>query len=357
MRVIPITVLTGFLGSGKTTLLNQLMKNTENENVVIIVNEYGDVGIDHALVLTNNQEQIFQMNNGCMCCVLREDLIDMFLAILQVAEKGPAAIDRIIIETSGLAEPSPIAQTIIRTPLLNEHFVVDSLITLVDAKNGFYQLEQYPEAVEQVAFADKIFLTKTDLADAQQIKSIKKELNKINPFVDIETLDLEAVAYQDIVGLDLFDRSIAGAKKAKTDIDHMMNNFTENQHQHKTHHMHDHPHEGPIHEAHHHIHTAVDSFVITCPTPLSEAQVISWLRMIISQYGMDLMRYKGILWIDGLQYQVVLQGVHMAYKLAEGQQRAQVAETKIVLIGKNLPQKEITEWLLHGHPKNTSDRK
>lgn len=176
MGLIPLTVLTGFLGSGKTTLLNQLMKDTRDENVVIIVNEYGDVGIDHPLVLTNEQEKIFQMNNGCMCCILREDLIDMFLAILQVAEKGSAP-DRSTNywNKCGLAEHSPIAQTIIRIPLLNEHFIVDSLITLVDAKNGLYQLENYNEAVEQVAYADKIFLTKTDLINTREVNRLKKK--------------------------------------------------------------------------------------------------------------------------------------------------------------------------------------
>lgn len=356
MSLIPITVLTGFLGSGKTTLLNKLMKDTKDENVVIIVNEYGDVGIDHQLVLSNEQEQIFQMNNGCMCCVLREDLIDMFLAILQVAEKGSTSIDRIIIETSGLAEPSPIAQTIIRTPLLNEHFVIDSLITLVDAKNGFYQLENYNEAVEQVAFADKIFLTKTDLTDTSEVNILKKELNKINSLVDTAVLNMNTVTYEDIVGLDLFDRSISGAKNVNADIDHMINNHTDNQHQQSGHHDHDHNHEGHDHGSHHHIHTDVDTFVITSNSPLPEEQVISWLRLLIFQYGMDLMRYKGILSIEGQPCQIVLQGVNMAYKLEEGQAWKGFPETKIVLIGKNLPQKEITDLLLIDSKKNISDR-
>lgn len=347
MSQIPITVLTGFLGSGKTTLLNKLMKDTRDENVVIIVNEYGDVGIDHQLVLTNEQEKIFQMNNGCMCCVLREDLIDMFLAILQVAEKGSAPIDRIIIETSGLAEPSPIAQTIIRTPLLNEHFVVDSLITLVDAKNGLYQLENYNEAVEQVAFADKIFLTKTELTDVREVNTLKKELNKINSLVDTDVLDMNTVAYEDIVGLDLFDRSISGTKNVNADIDHMINNHTVIQRQQSGHHD---------HESHHHIHTDVDTFVITSNSPLPEEQVGSWLRLLIFQYGMDLMRYKGILSIEGQPCQIVLQGVNMACKFEKGQAWKGYPETKIVLIGKNLPQKEITDLLLIDSKKNTSDR-
>ena len=355
MSLIPITVLTGFLGSGKTTLLNKLMKDTRDENVVIIVNEYGDVGIDHQLVLTNEQEKIFQMNNGCMCCVLLEDLIDMFLAILQVAEKGSAPIDRIIIETSGLAEPSPIAQTIIRTPLLNEHFVVDSLITLVDAKNGLYQLENYNEAVEQVGFADKIFLTKTDLTDTREVNRLKKVLNKINSLVDTDVLNMNTVTYEDIVGLDLFDRSISGAKNVNVDIDHMINNHTINNHQQSGHHDHDRHHEGHGHGSHHHIHTDVDTCVITSNSPLPEEQVGSWLRLLIFQYGMDLMRYKGILSIEGQPCQIVLQGVNMVYKLEEGQAWKGSPETKIVLIGKNLPQKEITDMLLVDSKKSISD--
>lgn len=329
MSKIPITVLAGFLGSGKTTLLNQLLKTRRDENVVVIMNEFGDVGIDHELVLTIEEERIFQINNGCMCCILREDLLDMFQAILTVAEESKWKIDQIIIETSGLADPSPIIQTIIRTPLLNQYFSLDSVLTLVDAGNALYQLKNYPEAVEQVAFSDRAYLTKTDITEKDEVAKVKQELADINPFIDIIVLDSQTEQYKNVIGLNLFDGSTQKRSEEK-DIDHMIENL-------------EHHHGEQVHS---HNHSAVDSFVIAFNEPIEEGHFIQWLEMLVTQYGMNLIRYKGILNVLHQEKQVILQGVNRAFRVAEGEEWKEEPKTKIVLIGKNLPEKEITALLV-----------
>ncbi len=334
MSLIPVTILTGFLGSGKTTLLNQLMQSKGDEKVIIIINEFGDTSIDHELVLIDEEERIFQMNNGCMCCILREDLAEMFLSILSVVEESDLAIDRVIIETSGLAEPSPIAQTIVRTPLLNEHFMIDSILTLVDAKNAEYQLAHYPEATEQVAFADRVLLTKTEEVSEEELSELQQKLAEINPFIDQETIHSN-LQFNDLIGLQLFDHGFDNTD-IETDIDRMIDKHEHHRHEH---HTHDHEH--------HHVHTPVNSFVIQMEEALSEKQVVLWIRHLIQLYGMDLMRYKGILNIDGYDRPVVLQGVNMAFRLEEGEVWQGKPMTKIVLIGKDLPEEKIIDLLVH----------
>ena len=325
---IPVTILTGFLGAGKTTLLNQLMQSKGEEKVVIIVNEYGETNIDHELILSDENEKIFQLNNGCMCCVIREDLVEMFVAILSVVENNGSTFDRVIIETSGLAEPSPIAQTILRTPLLSKYFVMDSILTLVDAEHADYQLTHYTEARDQIAFADKILLTKTDFVSEQKRKEVEQEIEKINPFVDKVSLTGKE-NFEQLIGLDLFDRSFDEENELEDDIDHMIEN----------------------HEHHHHTHTLVDSFVISSDVPFSEEHILSWLQNLIQKYGMNLMRYKGILNIAGVKNQVILQGVNMAFRLEQGKKKDSKTSTKIVLIGKDLPKTAISDALLKGYSK------
>ncbi|UUX34923.1 CobW family GTP-binding protein [Fundicoccus culcitae] len=353
MNQIPVTVLIGFLGSGKTTLLNRLIEQSPNERIVVIINEFGDTGIDHDLVLENYDEQIYQMNNGCMCCILRQDLVEMFMGILNAQAKHDLQIDRIIIETSGLAEPSPIAQTIIRSNVLSEQLIIDSIITLVDTENFLYQVRNFTETVDQIAFADTIFLTKTDLVDDTKLALVKKTLFDINPFVDVKAIDVKSVAFDQVVGLDLFDRFTSGSELVEGDIDVMiarkegkerLQHEHAHNHEDEHEHHHDHSHEHDGENEHHHEHSDVNAFTIIVDRPLVEQKFVYWLNMVTNIYGMDLLRYKGILNVEGFDRQVVLQGVNMAYSIDYGKEKvAENEPSKLVIIGKKLPEKVIRE--------------
>lgn len=331
MKPIPVTIVTGFLGAGKTTLLNKIMKNHQDENIVVIVNEYGDMGIDHELVLVNEEERIYQINNGCMCCILRDDLVEMFYGILDAREKEGLAIDRIIIETSGLAEPSPIAQTVLRTPRLSEQLSIDSIITLVDAVNGVKQMHEFVETREQIAYADQAFITKSEEVADDELERVETHIKNINPLIAVEVLNLDTVKFEDVVGLNLFDRASGEIHRVEEDIDAMV----ERQHEHHHHHGHDHDHD--------HHHTEVDTLSIVTDKPLDEQKLSTWINLIIGEYGEDLMRYKGIISIHNFDYQVVLQGVNMAFKTEMGRKwSSDIRETKIVMIGRHLQDKKIT---------------
>lgn len=340
MNKIPVTILTGFLGAGKTTLLNKLMVSNTKEKVIVIINEFGETSIDHEFVLANDNERIYQMENGCMCCILRDDLVEMFYNIIEARKANEIEVDRIIIETSGLAEPSPIAQTILRTPMISEVLLVDSIISLVDVENSLHQFRHYNESVEQVAYADLVYLTKTENVDDLKKTTVKDEVHRINPFVEIKELDLTTVEFSDVVGLDLFDRSLSSVASVEKDIDVMLER--EESHEH---HDHDHDHDHGDHDHDHH-HSDIDAFSIVIDEPIDAEKFEVWLNMLIVRYGMDLMRYKGILNIKDEPHQVVLQGVNMAFKTDLGKPWGNDRQTKIVLIGKNLPEDIIRSLLV-----------
>lgn len=336
MQQIPVTIFTGFLGAGKTTLLNVMMKKKGDGNIIVIINEFGETGIDHELVLVSEDEQIYQMNNGCMCCVLRDDLVQMFVAILMAHEEGKIAVDRILIETSGLAEPSPIAQAIIRTPVLSEKLAVDSILTLVDVENGLHQLRTYNESVEQVAFADRIFLTKLNPDNSLKARLVEETVRAINPFVRIEKLDIDSVQFSDVIGLDLFDRSLSSVAAVEGDLDDMLAREEESHHHH---------HHGDEDEHGHHHHSDIDAFSIVIDEAIDSLKLESWLNIIIMQYGMDLLRYKGVLNLRGQERQVVLQGINMAFRTDIGKPWEGERQSKILIIGKKIPETIIRKLL------------
>lgn len=323
MNLLPVTVLTGFLGAGKTSLLNALMEKTKDEQVIVIINEFGDVGIDHEFVLANENEQIYQMNNGCMCCILRDDLVEQFHAILQARQQGKFKADRIIIETSGLAEPSPIIQTILRTPVLSEEMSIDSVITLVDSQNAASQ-SHFTEFKEQIAYTDLVLLTKTDKGDKEAAEKI---VRAINPWVSIKELDLEQVRYEDYIGLDLFDHG-QDTKAMEESIEAI--------------HVHHHDHD----EHHHHHHSDIETFSLTYTKSFDEELLLDTLGELIMQYGPNMMRYKGIVDLAGADHKIILQGVNMVFRLDEGSLWSQdKRQSKLVFIGQDMPQQIIEESL------------
>ena len=181
MSIIPVTILTGFLGSGKTTLLNRILKENHGHRIAVIENEFGEAGIDNELLVQGDDEQIIEMNNGCICCTVRGDLVRILGELHEKRQTGRLHFDRVIIETTGLADPAPVAQTFFVDEDIGQHYLLDAIVTMVDAKHASQQLDEHHEAQEQVGFADRILITKTDLAQADEIAQLRQRLVRMNP--------------------------------------------------------------------------------------------------------------------------------------------------------------------------------
>ena len=362
---IPVTIVSGFLGAGKTTLINKVLKEKHGEHIAVVINEFGEIGVDHQFVL-DVEEEIYQMDNGCLCCTLRTDIADMLKSILMVKEQNGIRVDRVLFETTGLADPAPIAQTFINVPFLNEHFILDAVLTVVDAKNFLYQTAHQPEPAKQVGFADKIFMSKHSLVDETIYAKVVNEVRSINAFAEIQDLDARPVHMSDMFGLELFyasEKKIlemqehaeeeyceeCGHTHAHGDHDHEHHHHDHEHHEHDhhehDHHEHDHEHE---HEHHHHHshshHSGINSFVIETEKPLVLANINEWLNELVYIYGPELYRYKGILNVEGLDYQIIFQGVQMSFDISRGRDWKDTKRSStLVFIGKNLPENQLRE--------------
>ena len=372
---IPVTIVSGFLGAGKTTLINKVLKEKHGEHIAVVINEFGEIGVDHQFVL-DVEEEIYQMDNGCLCCTLRTDIADMLKSILMVKEQNGIRVDRVLFETTGLADPAPIAQTFINVPFLNEHFILDAVLTVVDAKNFLYQTAHQPEPAKQVGFADKIFMSKHSLVDETIYAKVINEVRSINAFAEIQDLDARPVHMSDMFGLELFyasEKKIlemqehaeeeyceeCGHTHAHGDHDHEHHHHDhdhdhhdhdhdhehehEHEHDHHDHHDHDHEHEHHHHHSHSH-HSGINSFVIETDKPLVLANINEWLNELVYIYGPELYRYKGILNVEGLDYQIIFQGVQMSFDISRGRDWKDTKRSStLVFIGKNLPENQLRE--------------
>ena len=366
---IPVTIVSGFLGAGKTTLINKVLKEKHGEHIAVVINEFGEIGVDHQFVL-DVEEEIYQMDNGCLCCTLRTDIADMLKSILMVKEQNGIRVDRVLFETTGLADPAPIAQTFINVPFLNEHFILDAVLTVVDSKNFLYQTAHQPEPAKQVGFADKIFMSKHSLVDETIYAKVINEVRSINAFAEIQDLDARPVHMSDMFGLELFyasEKKIlemqehaeeeyceeCGHTHAHGDHDHEHHHHDHDHHDHDhehEHHDHDHEHEhhDHDHEHHHHHshshHSGINSFVIETEKPLVLANINEWLNELVYIYGPELYRYKGILNVEGLDYQIIFQGVQMSFDISRGRDWNDTKRgSTLVFIGKNLPENQLRE--------------
>ena len=366
---IPVTIVSGFLGAGKTTLINKVLKEKHGEHIAVVINEFGEIGVDHQFVL-DVEEEIYQMDNGCLCCTLRTDIADMLKSILMVKEQNGIRVDRVLFETTGLADPAPIAQTFINVPFLNEHFILDAVLTVVDSKNFLYQTAHQPEPAKQVGFADKIFMSKHSLVDETIYAKVINEVRSINAFAEIQDLDARPVHMSDMFGLELFyasEKKIlemqehaeeeyceeCGHTHAHGDHDHEHHHHDHDHHDHDhehEHHDHDHEHEhhDHDHEHHHHHshshHSGINSFVIETDKPLVLANINEWLNELVYIYGPELYRYKGILNVEGLDYQIIFQGVQMSFDISRGRDWNDTKRSStLVFIGKNLPENQLRE--------------
>ena len=307
---VPVTILTGFLGSGKTTLLNRILKEDHGLRIAVIENEFGEEGVDNDLLLQDREEQIVEMNNGCICCTVRGDLIRILNDLRARRESGDLKFDRVVIETTGLADPGPVAQTFFLDDEIAEYYLLDAVITVVDAKHGDKQLDEHKEAVEQVGFADRILLSKIDVTPEADREKLRQRLVRINPRAPIKPVNFGNADIADILDIRGFNLN------AILEIDPEF--LTSDEHEHDE---------------------AVQSFVFRSNKAFDPVKLEDFLGGLIQVYGPDMLRYKGVLFMKGSDRQTVFQGVHqmMGADVGRKWQSGEKPSSKMVFIGRNLP--------------------
>ena len=346
MALIPATILTGFLGSGKTTLLKRVLTEAHGMKIAVIENEFGEENIDNDILVSDTQETIVQMSNGCVCCTIREDLRSTLQLLAAKKRKGLLDFERVIIETTGLADTGPVAQTFFMDDEVAESYLLDAVITLVDAKHAPQQLNDRQEARRQVGFADQIFISKADLVSADELEALTHRLKHMNPRAPIETAHFGEVPLAKVLDLKGFNLN------AKLDIDPDF--LKEDDHGHDHHdHAHgehcDHPsHAHDTGHAHHHHHDDdVKSFVYRATRPFNPAKLEDFLGAIVNVYGPRMLRYKGVLHMQGTERKVIFQGVHqlMGSDLGPLWGPGEERLSKMVFIGIDLPRDILVQGL------------
>ena len=345
MSLIPVTILTGFLGSGKTTLLKRILTEAHGQKIAVIENEFGEENIDNEILVNDTQENIIQMNNGCVCCSIREDLRETLHVLAKKKRKGELDFERVVIETTGLADPGPVAQTFFMDEEIAEQYLLDSIVTLVDAKHAPQQLNDRQEARRQVGFADQIFISKTDLVAEDEVKALMHRLTHMNPRAPQKAVHFGEVAIADVFDLRGFNLN------TRLDIDPDFLKEEEHEaHDAHEHHDHDHAHDehcdhpshahDQSHGHHHHHDDDVKSFVFRSDKPFSPAKLEDFLGAVVNIYGPRMLRYKGVLNMEGTDRKVIFQGVHqlMGSDLGPAWAADEKKTSKMVFIGIDLPQ-------------------
>ena len=310
MSQVPVTVLTGFLGAGKTTLLNRILTENHGKKYAVIVNEFGEIGIDNDLVV-DTDEEVFEMNNGCICCTVRGDLIRILGGLMKRKDK----FDAILVETTGLADPSPVVQTFFVDDEVKEKTKLDSITTVVDAKHILLRLKDAREASEQIAFADQIILNKTDLVSAEELKLVERRIRELNPLAPIHRTERCEIDLDTILGRHAFDlQRLLDIEPALLDSEH------------------EHTHESDI-----------SSVSLSSTKPLDGDKVTAWLRNLLAEKGQDILRAKGIIDVKGKDERLVFQAVHMVMDgdFQRDWKPDEKRYSRIVFIGRNLDETEL----------------
>jgi G3E family GTPase len=301
---IPVTVLTGYLGAGKTTLLNRILSENHGRKYAVIVNEFGEIGIDNDLIV-DADEEVFEMNNGCICCTVRGDLI----RIIEGLMKRKGAFDAIVIETTGLADPAPVAQTFFVDDDVRARASLDAIVTVVDARHILQRLDDSHEAEEQVAFADVILLNKTDLVDAQELEPVRQRIRAINAQAKLHETQNCVVPLEEVLERGAFDLNRI--------LEIEPNFLSEDDHEHDD---------------------AITSISLRSEAPIRPELFMPWLRQLTAEQGQDILRLKGVLAFPGEDQRYVVQGVHM---LLDGDHQRdwkpeETRTSRMVFIGRNL---------------------
>jgi G3E family GTPase len=302
---IPVTILTGFLGSGKTTLLNRILKENHGLKIAVIENEFGEEGVDNDLLTQDSKEQIVEMNNGCICCTVRGDLIRILGELKARKDRGEIKFDRVVIETTGMADPGPVAQTFFVDDEIADNYLLDAIITLVDSVHGDTQLNEHKEAQEQVGFADRILMSKVDVSTPETQEKLKARIGRMNPRAPIQAVKFGDVPIKEVLDIRGFNLN------AILEIDE------------------------------------IASFVFKTDKPFDPAKLEDFLSGIVQVYGPDMLRYKGVLSMKGAERRTVFQGVHMMMgaDLGKRWEPGEKRSSKMVFIGRKLPKETFVKGL------------
>ncbi|HEX4856538.1 MAG TPA: GTP-binding protein [Limnobacter sp.] len=316
--LIPVTILTGFLGSGKTTLLNRILKENHGLKIAVIENEFGEEGVDNDLLMQNEQENIVEMNNGCLCCTVRGDLVRILGEMAAKRLAGEIKFDRVVIETTGMADPGPVAQTFFVDDLVAESFILDAVITVVDAKHAMQQLDEHREIQQQVGFADRILLSKTDLCTEEEVAALKRRLVKMNARAEMMISEFGVAPINKLLDVRGFNLNSI--------LDIAPDFLDEDKHSHND---------------------EIQSFVFKSNKAFDGQKFEEFMGSVTQVYGPDMLRYKGILNIKASDRRALFQGVHMLMGLDWGRkwEPSEKKESKIVFIGRKLPKEFITQGL------------